>query len=83
METLTQVGYLTPPGEAPSGTTVDRVSAAHDPYCRPARCWSLERTSGFRHPLRRGSRQPAGDFTTPRSLERFDIPEGTLDHSVA
>ena len=26
--------------------------------------------------------QPASDFTTPRSLERFDIPEGTLDHSA-
>jgi hypothetical protein len=26
--------------------------------------------------------QPANAFTTPRSLERFDIPEGTLDHSV-
>jgi hypothetical protein len=26
--------------------------------------------------------QPASDFTTPRSLERFDIPEGRLDHSV-
>jgi hypothetical protein len=26
--------------------------------------------------------QPASDFTKPRSLERFDIPEDTLDHSV-
>jgi hypothetical protein len=26
--------------------------------------------------------QPASDFTKPRSLERFDIPEGTLNHSV-
>jgi hypothetical protein len=27
-------------------------------------------------------RQLASDFTTPRSRERFDIPEGTLHHSV-
>jgi hypothetical protein len=27
-------------------------------------------------------RQPETDLTAPRSLERFDIPEGTLDHSV-
>lgn len=26
--------------------------------------------------------QPATDLTAPRSLERFDTPEGTLDHSV-
>ena len=43
----------------------------------------LERllTAGLRHfVLSIG--QPASDFTKPRSLERFDIPEGTLDHSA-
>jgi len=27
-------------------------------------------------------RATASDFTRPRSPERFDIPEGMLDHSV-
>jgi hypothetical protein len=47
---------------------------------------SLHQDRGMRLPQQIGpfSRRghPASDFTNPRSLERFDIPEGMLDHSV-
>jgi hypothetical protein len=49
----------------------DRAIAGLDEY--PGRYSAASRTE---------IGQPATHLTTPRSLERFDIPEGTLDHSV-